>query len=216
MPCLPVYLQKLNLGIFNKKKVYIQYTAVKDNIENEIKKVIKMFRYFGKSSKSLLSNKNNATNNTNLQNNSNNINNNVNNFNNLKSYFNDEECLIDEIYKKSEVFGENIFAMVNFFTYNRDDKKIIHMLDGLNIADLLVTQNDNFQKEYFFENFSRFFRKIETYCNRGEIPHDFDIFTTKHSNSKSFDILINIFTKKETLNESDLESCKIKYPLIPL
>ena len=60
----------------------------------------------------------------------------------------------------------------------------------------------------YFDNFSRFFKKIENYCLKGEYPHEFDIFPTKHSNSKNFDIMINVFSTKEKFNDSDLESCK--------
>lgn len=183
----------LNLGIFNKNKVYIQYTSVKSALESEIKKVIKTFKNFGKST---LNSNQNGNNNTNS------------NINNLNNYFVEDETIsIDEIYKKSEIFGENIVAMVNFFNYNKEEKNIEHIIDGLNIIDLIINENNSFQKEFYFENFSRFFKKIENYCNKGEIPHEFDIFTTKHSNSNSFDVLLNIFIKKERLNESDLESC---------
>jgi len=202
----------LNLGIFNKKKVFIQYTAVKENLENEIKKITKIFKYFGKNTSTKNASNINTTNNLNLSDNSNsNINqNNTRNINNFKNYFNEEDYTIDEIYKKSDVFGENIFGMINFFSFKKEEKKINHIFEGLNIGNLIINQNNDLQKEYYFENFSRFFKKIENYCIKGEIPHDFDIFTTKHSNSKSFDVLINVFTKKETFTGADMESCNIK------
>ncbi len=172
---------------------------MKNTLESELKKIIKSFKYFGRNITKLSSNPNN-------------YNNNNSNFSGINNHFTEDENIpIDEIYKKSDIFGENVFAMVNFFTYNKEEKKIDHFIDGLNFVDLIVNDNNGFQKEYYFENFSRFFKKIENYCNKGEIPHEFDIFTTKHTNSKSFDVLINIFTQKERLNESDLESCIINF-----
>ena len=166
-----------------------------------MKQTFKTFKYFGRNTK-----KHNIITNQVNQPGSNLLNNNINKL----LLVNEDEILIDEIYKNSDIFGEDIFGLINFFTFKSDEKKIIHMLDGLNIVDLNDNgYNSNFQKEFYFENFSKFFKKIENYCSKGDIPHEFDIFTTKHSNSKSFDVLINIFTRKSNFNESDLESSKI-------
>lgn len=197
---------------------------MRDYLENEIKLMVKLFKNFGKSNRKG-TNTNCITNTITSSNslsmlNSNSSNNNQNNGNinnnpiisltnqNKFPEINDEEISIDEIYKNSDIFGEQIFGFVNFFTFKKEDKKIIHLVDGFNINELtIVNQNNYFQKEFYFENFSRFFKKIESNCNKGEIPHDFDIFTTKHSNSKSFDLILNIFTSREKLNETDLETC---------
>jgi len=108
-----------------------------------------------------------------------------------------EEITINDILKSSDNFGQNVYAMLNFFTFDKTENKIIHSLDSLNYVISKI------QNEFFYDTIIKFFSKIESQCRKGNLPYEFDIFTTRHTALQSFDILISMFLDKETHTEEN-------------
>jgi hypothetical protein len=98
-----------------------------------------------------------------------------------------EDYTINDILKSSEHFGENIYTLVNFFTFDKSENKVIHLLDSLN------SFTGKIHNELFFDSITKIFKKIEIKCKSGAYPFKFDIFTTKHTNMQGFDLMLNIF-----------------------
>jgi hypothetical protein len=186
-----IFHQRINFGLFNKNRLNLYTIKVNDHIENNIKQIYSELIFKD------LKNKFGAALN------SNNMINNV-----INSTQNDsEEMSINDILRYSDTFGENILAMMNFFTYDKAEMKIVHLLESLD-QNVNVTSLSQFENELFFDNFMKTFNILEEKCSKGILPSEFDFFITNHEGIQSFDILINIFVSKEKLNEDDLLSGK--------
>lgn len=164
---------KLNFGLFNRNKLNFYFFKVNDHIDNDIKRTFMSYIYSSHSHNKM----------------------------SLPSEY--EEYTINDILKTSENFGENVFAMVNFFLFNNSENKILHLFENLNSFISKI------QTEFFFDTIAKFFLKIENQCKKGNMPFEFDIFTTKHTSMNSFDILLSIFIKNEINGENDLNTGKI-------
>jgi len=185
-----IFHQRINFGLFNKNKLNLYTVKVNDHIENNIKQIYSEFIFKD------LKNKFGAVSNTN------NMNNNV-----INSTNDTEEMSINDILRYSDTFGENILAMMNFFTYDKAEAKIVHLFESLN-QNVNVTSQSQFENELFFNNFIKTFNILEDKCSKGILPSEFDFFITNHEGLQSLDVLINIFVSKDKLNEDDLLSGK--------
>jgi hypothetical protein len=112
-----------------------------------------------------------------------------------------EDITINEIYQADSVYGESLNAFLNIFKY---DNCVHHMVEGLESLS---------QTETIFENFTKTFMKLEKFFSKGVKPFENDIFTTKHSNSKCFDIILNAFNSCENCDQESLEKGKFKLTL---
>lgn len=170
------FTHKINFGIFNKNRLNFYFFKVNDYIDNDLK--IKFAQYY-RTIHLIQANSKVSTDN--------------------------EDVTLNDILKSSDNFGENVFAMINFFTFNKTEAKIVHMFDSLKDV------TNKIQNELFYDTIAKFFTKIENQCKKGNLPYEFDIFTTKHTALQSFDVLFNIFLKKETHSEFDLNTGKKRY-----
>jgi len=140
-----IFTQKINFGLFNKNKLNFCFFKVSEHIDNDMKNIfIKYVNHLH----------------------------NMNNSNNLKkinSIGENEEYTINCILKSCDNFGENIFAMVNFFSFDNSENKILHSFEQLNSGTSKI------QNELFFESFAKFFHKIENQCKKQNFPFEFDI-----------------------------------------
>jgi hypothetical protein len=166
---------KLNFGLFNRNKLHFYFFKVNDHIENDIKRTFMSYVYSTHS------------------------------HNKMSLPSETEEYTINDILKTSENFGDNVFAMINFFLFNNSENKVVHLFENLN------SPISKIQTEYFFDTFAKFFFKIENQCKKGNMPFEFDIFTTKHTSMNSFDVLLSIFIKNEINGENDLNTGKIRF-----
>ena len=105
-----------------------------------------------------------------------------------------EDNTLNDIYKLDQSFGEHNIALLNFFTYDKGEERIIHLIDSLN------SYNNKVHSELFFESFLKFFNKIEKHLQKEVYPFNNDIFVTKHSNF-IYDIILNIYKQDESQPE---------------
>ena len=108
-------------------------------------------------------------------------------FHDLKLFLNqkEEKIKIYETLRKNYTFGDKIISFLNYFTFNQNENKIIHLFGN---------SNENLINEVFFENLIHKFDFIEKdIINNNKIPKDNFIVITKHSNLNSFDLIIHSF-----------------------
>jgi hypothetical protein len=105
-----------------------------------------------------------------------------------------DDYTINEIYQHDSIYGESICALLNIFKY--DNSEIRHLIDGLNSIS---------ETELIFDNFTKFFMKVEKSFVKDIKPHDNDIFITKHSNV-SFDVIVNAYNKGDTYDEEQFNT----------
>jgi hypothetical protein len=108
-----------------------------------------------------------------------------------------EDYTINDILKSSEIFGDHPYAMINFFHYDKIENKIFHQFENLN------SPFSSFHKEFYYDSFCKFFSKIQNACKNGNLPHDYDIFITKHSSLCSFNLLLNVYLHKSAHYSED-------------
>jgi hypothetical protein len=171
---------KITLGIFVRNKLHLYFIGVKDLIENDLKITFKNYHQHMHSSLPIGS----------------------------KINENESDFTLNDIFKSSDNFGELVYAMVNFFSFDPVELKVNHLLDYLN------QKESKLQNELFFESFGKFFTKIENQCSKGLLPYEFDIFITKHTAVQSFDILINIFLRNNEFSEQEVSTGKNKFNYI--
>jgi hypothetical protein len=103
---------------------------------------------------------------------------------------------VSEIFKQSEKFGENIFALVNLFKLQ--DNKVIHLIESLNNIESQAV------KELYYENFFKFYEKVENLSKNKILPNEYDIFTNKFFSLKNIDLIFNIYCKDFIAEQLDL------------
>ena len=97
----------------------------------------------------------------------------------------EEKIKIYETLRKNYTFGDKIISFLNYFTFNQNENKIIHLFGN---------SNENLINEIFFENLIQKFDFIEKdIINNNKIPKENFIVITKHSNLNSFDLIIHSF-----------------------
>lgn len=174
------YVSKQTYGLFNKVKVHFYHTCViKDYYLTEIKDLIFNYHNAARETKTKLSNNTNTnTNNTSIK----------------------EDLSVSEMFKQSEKFGENIFALVNLFKIK--DNKVLHLIESLNNIESQTI------KELYYENFITFFERIEKLSKRNLLPNEYDIFTNKFFTLKNIDLIFNVYCKDFSAEQLDLNKRK--------
>ena len=94
-----------------------------------------------------------------------------------------------ETLRKNYTFGDKIISFLNFFTFNQNENKLIHLNENLFKGEII--------NEIYFENIIKKFNLIEKdIINNNKIPKKNYITITKHSNLNSFDLIIHCFIEK--------------------
>ncbi len=94
-----------------------------------------------------------------------------------------------ETLRKNYTFGDKIISFLNFFSFNQNENKLIHLNENLFKGEII--------NEIYFENIITKFNSIEKdIINNNIIPTKNHITITKHSNLNSFDLIIHCFIEK--------------------
>lgn len=111
---------------------------------------------------------------------------------------------LNDILSSSDAFGNDLYSILNFFSYDINDKSLSHLLNNSKIIFQTVSN------ELFFESNANTFLQIEnTIIQLEKTPNDYDIITTKHTNSKAFDIMLNVYLSNfHRITDEDLAKCK--------
>lgn len=128
--------------------------------------------------------------------------------NSLKAVLSKEKLVnsttLNDIFKSSNAFGCNLHAILNFFTYDFNEKGMSYLLNSSKIINKTVSN------ELFFESNANTFLQLENIIIQTEkAPNDYDIITTKHSNTNSYDLMLNVYLSNfRKITEDDLLKCK--------
>ena len=94
-----------------------------------------------------------------------------------------------ETLRKNYTFGDKIISFLNFYSFNQNENKLIHLNENLFKGEMI--------NEIYFENIITKFNSIEKdIINNNIIPKKNHITITKHSNLNSFDLIIHCFIEK--------------------
>ena len=79
-----------------------------------------------------------------------------------------------------------MITLINFFTYDKEEDKIVHLIQGLGLMEKT--------NEIYFENVKKYFSKVKNVISKDSLPSTNDFFITKHTNN-NFNLVLNSFLK---------------------